>query len=102
MLTLYDAVKPKIVEGENLGPTYQFIATGNADLGFVALSQVRADPKAASGSMWIVPEKLYNPIRQDAILLTHGKDNAAAKALLGYIRSPRVKEMMREFGYEVP
>jgi molybdate transport system substrate-binding protein len=102
MLGLWDATEGKRAIGENLGPTYQFIASGNAELGFVALSQLRTDPKSAGGSQWIVPEKLYNPIRQDAILLQHGKDNPAATALLAFLRTPRVRELVREFGYDVP
>ncbi len=102
MMGLWAATEGKRVVGENLGPTYQFIATGNAELGFVALSQLRGDPKSANGSLWIVPEQLYNPIRQDALLLRHGKANAAALALLAYVRTPRVREMIREAGYEVP
>jgi molybdate transport system substrate-binding protein len=102
MLGLWEATAEKRVIGENLGPTYRFIASGNADLGFVALSQVRADPKAAGGSQWIVPENLYNPIKQDAILLRHGQDNAAAQALLAFVRGAEGRELIRGFGYDTP
>jgi len=102
MMGLWRATEGKRVIGENLGPTYQFVATGNAELGFVALSQVLADPKAAAGSQWIVPDKLYNPIRQDVILLRHGKDNAAAKALLDFVRGKEGRDMIRAFGYDTP
>jgi molybdate transport system substrate-binding protein len=102
MLGLWEATEGKRVIGENLGPTYQFIASGNADLGFVALSQLRADPQSAGGSQWIVPEQLYNPIRQEAILLRHGKNNPAAVALLAYVRTPRVRALLRDLGYDLP
>jgi molybdate transport system substrate-binding protein len=102
MLGLWRATEGKRVIGENLGPTYQFIASGNAELGFVALSQLRADPKGVSGSQWIVPDSLYNPIKQDAILLRHGKDNIAARALLAFVRSPEGRDLIRTFGYDTP
>jgi len=75
------------VQGENITQTYQFIATGNAELGFVALSQVMKDGKIASGSGWIVPPNLHMPIRQDAVLLKRGKGNPAAEALAAYLKS---------------
>ncbi|HEV7856799.1 MAG TPA: molybdate ABC transporter substrate-binding protein, partial [Herminiimonas sp.] len=76
-LGIYDKLQPKIVTGESIGQTYTFIQTGNAELGFVALSQVAEGGKIKSGSAWIVPANLHNPIRQDAVILSHGKDNKA-------------------------
>lgn len=96
----YDALAPKFVQGENIAQTYQFVATGNALLGFVALSQVIGDDgRVKSGSMWIVPEKYYPPIRQDAVLLDKGKDNVAAVALLKYLKEPFARKVIQSYGY---
>lgn len=100
-LGLLDALRPKLVQGENIGQAYQFAATGNAALGFVALSQVYADGRLKEGSAWIVPASMHAPIRQDAILLGKGKDNAAAGALMQYLRSDKAKAVIRSFGYEI-
>jgi molybdate transport system substrate-binding protein len=99
-LGLTAALAPKIVQGENIAQTYQFVASGNAELGFVALSQVLADGKLTHGSMWLVPATLHAPLRQDAVLLAPGKDQAAALALLAYLRSEKARVIMRSFGYE--
>ncbi len=98
-LSLLSAVEPKLVRGENIAQTYQFIATGNAELGFVALSQVYVNGKIKSGSAWIVPDKLHSPIRQDAVLLAKGKNNAAAIALIAYLKSDAAKTVIKSFGY---
>lgn len=98
---LQDTLAPKFVQGENIAQTYQFVSTGNAELGFIALSQVMKDGKLISGSAWIVPGKLHTPIRQDAVILTTGKDNAAAKALADYLRSDKAKAIIRAYGYGV-
>lgn len=90
----------KIVMGENIAQTYQFVASGNADLGFVALSQVMHDGKLERGSAWIVPAELHAPIQQDAVLLRHGGDSAAAKALLEFLRSQAVREHLTSVGYQ--
>jgi molybdate transport system substrate-binding protein len=89
----------KFVQGENITQSYQFSATGNAELGFVALSQVMKDGKIATGSGWIVPPNLHTPIRQDAVLLTSGKGNPAAEALAAYLKSEKVKALIRACGY---
>ena len=81
-LGLTTKLQPRWVQGENIAQTYQFVASGNAQLGFVALSQVMVDGKIAQGSAWQVPAQLHDPIRQDAALLLPGKDSAAAAALL--------------------
>lgn len=86
-LGVYAAIEPKLVLGESITQTYQFAATGNAELGFVALSQIFKDGKVASGSYWMVPATLYPPLRQDVVLLTRGKDNPAARALLDYMKA---------------
>jgi len=98
-LKLYDAVSGKLVQGENIAQAHQFAATGNAQLGFVALSQVVQDGKLASGSGWIVPAALHGPIRQDAVLLGKGRANGAARALLDYLKSDKAKAVIRSFGY---
>ena len=96
---LTDKLRPALVTGENIGQTFQFVKTGNAVLGFVALSQVMVDGKIGSGSAWVVPAALYEPIRQDAVLLKGGEHNAAAKALLQYLRSDAARAVMRGYGY---
>ncbi|MBF5003436.1 molybdate ABC transporter substrate-binding protein [Diaphorobacter sp. NR2-3-3-1] len=98
-LKLTDSVKPRIVTGENIGQTFQFVATGNAPLGFVALSQVMQDGKVGKGSYWIVPETMHEAIRQDAILLNKGADNDSAKALLKYLKSDEARAVIKTFGY---
>jgi molybdate transport system substrate-binding protein len=100
-LGVYDAVQPKIVTGESIGQTHQFISTGNALLGFVALSQVLKNGKI-EGSAWIVPAKLYAPIRQDAVILERGKGKPAAEALMQYLKSDRAKAVIQSFGYALP
>ncbi|WP_456237928.1 molybdate ABC transporter substrate-binding protein [Methylotetracoccus oryzae] len=99
-LGLLKALEPKFVQGENIAQTQQFVATGNAELGFIAKSQVIKDGKLTGGSAWMVPEKLHEPIRQDAVLLTKGKDNLAALALLAYLKSEPAKAIIKSFGYE--
>lgn len=100
-LGVLQQLQPKIVQGENIAQTYQFISTENAQLGFVALSQVIAAlDKIAQGSAWIVPAGLHPPIRQDAIVLMKGKDNPAATALIHFLGSARAQLVIRSFGYE--
>lgn len=90
-----------LVQGENIAQAYQFVATGNAPLGFVALSQVWEDGRLREGSAWVVPPHLYNPIRQDAILLRRGQDNPAALALMAYLRSDKARALVRAYGYDL-
>lgn len=94
-----DALRPHWVTGENIGQTFQFVKTGNAALGFVALSQVMVDGKISSGSAWVIPPKLYDPIRQDAVLLKTGENNPAATALMRYLRSDSARQVIRAYGY---
>lgn len=98
-LGLWDGLQGKLVMGENIAQTQQFVASGNAQLGLLALSQVWRDGRLSSGSAWLVPEKLHAPIRQDAVLLLKGKDNPAAQALLSYLRSDAAKTVLRSYGY---
>ena len=92
-------VQPKVVQGENISQTYQFVATQNAQLGFVALSQVMVDGRVSQGSAWVVPAHLHSPIRQDAVLLAKGRDAPAAAALMRFLRSERARALIRTFGY---
>lgn len=92
-------VQPKVVMGENIAQTYQFAASGNAQLGFVALSQVMENGKIREGSAWQVPGNMHEPIRQDVIVLNSAKDNEAAAALMKYLRSPKAHEIIRSYGY---
>ena len=98
---LSEVVKPKLVEGTNITQAYQFVATGNAELGFVALSQVYKDGRITSGSAWVVPENLYDPIRQDAVILNKGEDNPAAAALVHYLKGPKAAAVIRAYGYDL-
>ncbi|HEY0634773.1 MAG TPA: molybdate ABC transporter substrate-binding protein [Gammaproteobacteria bacterium] len=98
-LGLLTAVEPKRVQGENIAQTYQFIKSGNAELGFIALSQVYEAGKLKEGSAWIVPSDLYSPIRQDAVLLATGKDNPAAAELLKFMQSDKARAVITSFGY---
>lgn len=92
-------VLPRIVQGENIGQAYQFAASGNAPLGFVALSQVMEDGKLREGSAWIVPAGMHEPIRQDAIVLKPAQGNAAAAALMGYLRGAKARAIIKSYGY---
>ena len=93
------SVTPKIVQGDSIGQTYQFVSTENAQLGFVALSQISIDGRTTQGSTWVVPQSLHTPLKQDAVLLKAGKDNAAALALLKYLQSDAAKTIIRGYGY---
>lgn len=99
---LLDKLQPLFVLGENISQTHQFVSTGNAELGFVALSQVSENGKFTSGSGWIVPQNLYTPIKQDAVLLKTGEENPAAKALLDYLKSEPAKTIIKKYGYDLP
>ena len=92
-------VRPKLVQGDSIGQAFQFVMTENAELGFVAYSQISTDGRITQGSAWVVPQNLYTPLRQDAALLSLGKDNAAALALIKYMRTDRAKTIIRTYGY---
>ncbi len=98
-LGLVDALRPRFVQGESIGQAYQFVASGNAPAGFVALSQVQVDGRITSGSAWVVPTELHNPLRQDAVLLQRGRENPAAQALMAYLRSPAARQIIQAHGY---
>ncbi|WP_238349465.1 molybdate ABC transporter substrate-binding protein [Pseudomonas sp. SWRI179] len=99
-LGLNAQVKGKLVEGQNITQAYQFVSTGNAELGFVALSQVYKDGKVTSGSAWIVPADLHDPIKQDAVILDKGRDNPAAAALVDYLKGPKAAAIIQTYGYQ--
>lgn len=99
-LGLLGAWQPHFVQGESIGQAFQFVATGNAPLGFVALAQVMAQGKIARGSAWIVPAGLHAPLRQDAVVLKPGQGNPAAAALAHYLRSEPARATLRGYGYE--
>jgi molybdate transport system substrate-binding protein len=100
-LGVLETLTPRLVTGENITQAYQFAATGNAELGFVALSQIYKDGKYSTGSYWAVPIELYPQIRQDAVILAKGKDNPAADALMAYLKSDAARKVIRAHGYEL-
>lgn len=99
---LWSVVQGKLVTGESITQTYQFAATGNAELAFIALSQITQNGKVTDGSWWIVPAHMYNPIKQSAVQLTAAKDKAAADAFLTFLKSDKAVAIIRSFGYELP
>jgi molybdate transport system substrate-binding protein len=100
-LGLLEAVSGRFVQGENIAQTHQFVVSGNAELGFVALSQVMKDGRLAAGSAWLVPDTLHAPIRQDGVILSAGKDNPAAAALMSYLKGDTARAIIRAYGYRI-
>lgn len=98
-LGLKDALAPKLVQGESIGQTFNFVKTGNADVGFVAMSQVLEGGQLKEGSMWVIPQTHYDAIRQDAVLLKRGANNEAAKELIKLLQSPNIRDLIRSYGY---
>lgn len=98
-LGLIDTLRPRFVQGESIGQAHQFVASGNAPMGFVALSQVQVDGRLSGGSAWVVPADLHRPLQQDAALLQRGRDNPAAQALMRYLRSPAARQTIQAHGY---
>lgn len=97
-LNIYDSLQPKIVQGANIAQAYQFVKTGNAELGFVALSQIGDN---TDGSRWVVSDDLYDPIRQDGVLLKTGQGNPAAEAFLSFLKSAATVALIEKYGYGV-
>jgi molybdate transport system substrate-binding protein len=95
-LGIYDKLAGRIVQGSNISQAFQFVDTGNAEIGFVALSQVIGRP---GGSRWIVPANLYTPIRQDAVLLNNGAGNPAARDFIAFLKGPDAAAVIERFGY---
>lgn len=101
-LGLLAKLQTLFVQGENIAQTHQFVSTGNAELGFIALSQVIDHGKIDSGSGWIVPEQFHQPIRQDAVLMQTGAENPAAAALLAFLKSAPALAIIENYGYGLP
>ena len=95
-LKIYEALQPKLVEGATITQAYQFVETGNAELGFVALSQLTGPE---TGSRWMVPQELYSPIRQDAVLLKSGAPNEAATGFIAFLKGPEARVIIAKYGY---
>ena len=100
-LGMTEAVQAKLVTGQSIAKALHFIATGNAELGFVALSQVYQDGQLSSGSAWIVPAELHTPIRQDALILKKGEHNPAAAAFMDYIKGEKAARIIQSYGYRL-
>jgi molybdate transport system substrate-binding protein len=98
-LQLWDALQPKLVRGEDIGQAFHFVSTGNAELGFVALSQIAAND---DGSRWLVPQDLYAPIEQQAVLLLPGRDDPAARAFLEFLKGDAARALIEAAGYGAP
>jgi molybdate transport system substrate-binding protein len=96
---LWESLQPKLVRGENIGQAFQFVASGNAELGFVALSQLMQAGRHREGSRWQVPERLHMPIEQQAVLLS---DSTAAMELISFMKSEPAQTIIRDFGYRIP
>jgi molybdate transport system substrate-binding protein len=97
-LGVYDQLEPKLVQGNNISQTLQFVETGNAELGFIALAQVA---RHNDGSRWVVPEDLHDTIRQDAVLLKTGAESEAAQAFVEFLKGPEAAAIIKEFGYGI-
>lgn len=95
-LKVYETLQPKLVEGATITQAYQFVETGNAELGFVALSQLTGPP---TGSRWLIPQELYSPIRQDAVLLKSAASNEAATGFIAFLRGPEARAIIEKYGY---
>jgi molybdate transport system substrate-binding protein len=93
---LWDGMQPRLVRGQDIGQTYSFVATGNAELGFVAWSQIKKPEAPIEGSYWLVPDSLHQPIEQEAVLL---RDVPAARAFMAFVTSPQAREIVRSYGY---
>lgn len=96
------SVRPKMVEAANIAQAYQFVATQNATLGFVALSQVSANGILREGSVWHIPSHLYSPVRQDAVLLKASQHNPAAFAFYQFLKTDTARTLINSWGYETP
>ena len=99
-LGMLPQLQTKLVTGESIGQTFSMISSGNADLGFVAMSQVFEDGKLKNGSVWVVPGHLHSPLKQDAVILVRGRNNPAALQLMTFMRSGQARAIMNSYGYE--
>ena len=98
-LGLTDTLTPRLIQGDSITQTYQFVASGNAELGFVALAQVALLTGDKAGSRWMVPSDLYTPLAQQAVLLKSGEGKAAAEEFYAYLQSPEAKAVVEHYGY---
>jgi molybdate transport system substrate-binding protein len=100
-LSVLEKLEPLFVEGENIAQTFQFVSTGNAELGFIAFAQVIdiKSGKIGSGSGWLVPDNLHSPFRQVAVLLKKGENNPAASALLKFLQTPTALAIIKKYGF---
>ncbi len=94
---LWQGMQGKIVRGENIGQSYQFVISGNAELGFIAYSQLKLPDQRINGSYWKIPQALYTPIEQQAVLI---KDTEAGRSFLSYIQSKEALMTINNHGYE--
>jgi molybdate transport system substrate-binding protein len=98
-LGLTGPLQPHLVRGENIAQAFQFVATGNAQLGFLALSQVMVDGALTQGSAWRVPPSYHDPIRQDAIVLAAGRNSLAAAEMMEFLRGKKARAILKAAGY---
>jgi molybdate transport system substrate-binding protein len=103
-LNVFEKIEPLFVQGENIAQTFQFVTTGNAELGFIAFAQVidTQTGKIGSGSGWLVPENLHSPFNQTAVLLKKGENNPATIALIDFIKSPPALAIIKKYGFGLP
>jgi len=101
-LGVWAALQPRLVVGENIAQAYQFVSSGNAELGFIAYAQIREPGKDPAGSFWLVPKELHTPIRQNAALLVRAEANPGPREFLAFLRSPAARELIQAYGYELP
>jgi molybdate transport system substrate-binding protein len=101
-LTMWNAMQKKLKKGDDVAQTYQLAVSESVDLAFVALSQIMREGRVTSGSWWLVPSALHQPLQQSAVLLKGAKDQAVAMAFLTFLKSEKAKGVMRQFGYEFP
>ena len=98
-LGVWDALQPRLAKAENVGQAYAFVRSGNADLGFVALSQLASDVASPTGSQWLVPAELHQPIAQQAVLL---RDSSAGRSFLEFLAGDEARALIRSLGYDLP
>jgi molybdate transport system substrate-binding protein len=99
---VYDQVKDKLILGENISQAAQFVESGAADVGIIALSLALAPPMQAAGHYWEIPADAYPPIEQGAVILMGGKNQESAKAFLSFIQGAEGQTMMKRYGFVVP
>jgi molybdate transport system substrate-binding protein len=96
---VWDGLQARLVQGEDIGQTFQFVASGNAELGLVSLAQVKAAQGKFQGSYWVVPQALHQPIAQQAVLLAKGRNNPAARAFMEFLKGKEARAVIESFGY---